>query len=476
MQSSAEAALRLSARPAARPRFFLPQSPTPPLPGVPRADCAVALILLVGLFFLAGAMLRISALTSFVSRPVLHGFGFGLAVIISVRQLPSLLGLSLNQGNVWQILRGIASQFGKVNWASLMLGAAALIFLALARRFKFAPGGLVLIIAMSAAMALGPVSHFGIALVGPIAAEPSLPHVPALAAKDWARLAQFAVPVAVVILAESWATIRTLAAARGDPVSPQREIAALGIANLASGLLRGLPVGAGFSISNANAQAGTRSRFGAIVAAIAVALVVVTAIRWIALIPEPVLAAIVISALAHALSPRPFITLFHLGKDQWVAICATAAVLVLGIINGLLVAVGLSVISLLRRLAYPQLSELGRTGSHDFVDCSTHPEAKPIAGMLVIRPNAPLFFGNADAILGAVARRASETGSTKVVLSLEETDDLDSSSLEALTELRQTMAATAQESDARACPRSCADHAEPRGPCRSRFDSDIQRR
>jgi anti-anti-sigma factor len=200
-------------------------------------------------------------------------------------------------------------------------------------------------------------------------------------------------------------------------------------------------VGAGFSISNANAQAGTKSRFGAMFAALAVALVVAAAVRWIALIPEPVLAAIVISALAHALSPRPFVVLFRLGKDQWVAIFAAAAVLVLGIINGLLVAVGLSVVGLLRRLAYPQLSELGRAGNHDFVDCSTHPEAKPVAGMLVIRPNAPLFFANADAILGAVARRARETGSTKVVLSLEETDDLDSSSLEALTELRETMAA-----------------------------------
>jgi MFS superfamily sulfate permease-like transporter len=154
-----------------------------------------------------------------------------------------------------------------------------------------------------------------------------------------------------------------------------------------------------------------------------------------------VLAAIVISALAHALSPRPFIVLFRLGRDQWVAIAAAAAVLLLGIINGLLVAVGLSVLGLLRRLAHPQLSELGRTGDHDFVDCSTHPEARPVSGMLVIRPNAPLFFGNADAVLGAVATRAGESQSKIVVLSLEETDDLDASSLEALTDFSQAMAA-----------------------------------
>lgn len=411
------------------------------LPNVPRADCAVAIIVLVSLFFLIGAMLRVSALTSFISRTVLHGFGFGLAIIISVRQLPALLGMAPARGNPFEIVTSIASNLSKVHTPSFLLGAGALIFLACSRRFKFAPAGLILIIATTAVIALGPSGHFGIAVVGPIAVQPALPQLPSLEWKDWARLAQFAIPVAIVILAESWATIRSLAATRGDAISPQREIAALGLANLASGLLRGLPVGAGFSIGNANEQAGTSTRAGAIIAALAVALFVMTATRWIAFIPEPVLAAIVISALAHALSPRPFIVLFQLGRDQWVAIAAAAAVLLLGIINGLLFAVGLSVLGLLRRLAYPQLSELGRTGDHDFVDCSTHPEARPISGMLVIRPNGPLFFGNADAILGAVATRAHESQSNMVILSLEETDDLDASSLEALTDFFEAMTA-----------------------------------
>ena len=411
------------------------------LPNVPRSDCAVALVVLVSLLFLAGAMLRVSALTSFVSRTVLHGFGFGLAIIISVRQLPALLGIALRQSDPFEIISSIALNFEKVHWPSFLLGAGALVFLGFSRRFKFAPAGLILIVATTAGIALGPPGHFGIAVVGPIVVQPALPQVPRLDLKDWARLAQFAIPVAIVILAESWATIRSLAAARGDSISPQREIAALGLANLASGLLRGLPVGAGFSIGNANTQAGTSSRTGAIIAALAVALLVMTATRWIAFIPEPVLAAIVISSLAHALSPRPFVVLFRLGRDQWVAIAAAAAVLLLGIINGLLVAVGLSVLGLLRRLAYPQLSELGRTGDHDFVDCSTHPEARPISGMLVIRPNGPLFFGNADAVLGAVSARARESQSKIVVLSLEETDDLDASSLVALTDFFETMTA-----------------------------------
>lgn len=411
------------------------------IPGIPRADCAVALTVLVGLFFMIGAALRVAALTSFIARSVLHGFGFGLAVTIAIRQLPALLGLHSVSGAPWQIVAALLQHVGEINLQSLLLGGGALLLLGLSRRLKFTAGGLVIIVASAAAMSVAGPSHWGIATVGEIKLTAAFPHVPNLEWKDWARLAQFAFPIAVVILAESWATIRTLAATHGDAVSPQLEIAALGVANIASGLVRGLPVGAGFSISNANAQGGTRDRLGAVLGAISVALVALTAANAIALIPEPVLAAIVISALMHALSVKPFIALFRLGRDQWVALVAAAAVLLLGLINGLLVAVALSLIGLLRRLAHPQLSELGRSGDHDFVDCSTHAAATPVPGMLIIRPDAPLFFGNADAVLGAVGRRARALDAKTVILSLEESDDFDSSTIEAFADFSKDMAA-----------------------------------
>jgi MFS superfamily sulfate permease-like transporter len=411
------------------------------LPNVPRADCAMALTALAGAFFLLAAVLRIGALASFISRAVLHGFAFGLAVTITVRQLPNLLGLEPAGGSIWQTLGSVLAQILEIHWPSAVLGGGALIFLGVSRRLKFAAAGIVLIVATTFAMHFGWGANLGIATGGPLLIKPTAPHLPEIEVKDWLRLAQFAFPIALVILAESWTTVRSLAAARGDPISPQREIAGLGVANIACALLRGLPVGAGFSIGNANAQAGTASRWGAVIAAVAVVILVFIAVGWIALIPEPVLAAVVISALAHALSPKPILSLIRLDRDQWLAIAAALGVLLLGIINGLLVAVGLSVLALLRRLAYPQLSELGRAGRHDFVDCAMHPEAKPIAGILVIRPDAPLFFGNADLVLGEVARRARAAAARKIVLSLEESDDLDSSTLEAISEFNEAITA-----------------------------------
>jgi MFS superfamily sulfate permease-like transporter len=411
------------------------------IPHASRVDSAIALTALVGLFLTVGAVLRITALASFISRAVLYGFGFGLAVTITIRQLPALLGIPSIGGTPWQVLRAIIIRAGEIHVPSLLAGAAVLLLLAVGRQLRFAAAGLVVIVASILAMRFGPADHFGIVATGPLTLELAALHMPAIAPRAWLRLAQFAAPIAIVILAESWATVRTLGAERGDPISPEREIAALGLANLASAALRGLPVGAGFSIGNASARAGTATRLGAIIAALAVAAVAFTIPGWVALMPQPVLAAIVIAALAHALSAKPIICLFRLGRDQWVAVTAAAGVLLFGIINGLLLAVALSVLGLLRRLAYPNVSELGRAGEHDFVDCAVHPEAKPVAGMIIIRPNAPLFFGNADTFLVEAGHRARATGAKTIVLSLEESDDLDSGAIESISDFDSAMKA-----------------------------------
>lgn len=411
------------------------------LPHLPRAEAATALVGLVGISLLVGAALRIGALTSFISRAVLKGFGFGLAVIICIRQLPALLGMASPSGTPWSIVAFVAAHLQNAHLPSVVLGGTALLLLTISRRLRIPGAGLFILIGAAVLMRLGPSTHFGIALVGPVALQIGMPHLPAMSARELATLGQVAVPVAIIILAESWATIRSLAAIRGDPVSPQREIAALGLANLASGMAGGLPVGAGFSIGNANEQAGTASRVGAIIAALTVAIAALTAASWVAVIPQPLLAAIVISALAHALSPKPIMDLFRVRRDQWVAICAAAAVLLLGIINGLLIATGLSVLGLLRRLARPRLSELGRIGVHDFVDRSTHSEAVAVPGVFIVRPDGPVFFGNADSVLDAIGRQAHEQQASAIVLSLEETDDLDSSSVDALAQFKNEICA-----------------------------------
>ncbi len=155
----------------------------------------------------------------------------------------------------------------------------------------------------------------------------------------------------------------------------------------------------------------------------------------IAHLPEPVLAAVVIAALTHALDPAPLVRLWKIGRDQYVAIAAAIGVLAFGVLNGILIAIALSIAALVQRLASPHVALLGRLrGGHDFVDLARHPDAIAPPGILIWRPAQPLFFANADVVLTKIVRRTKATPSRAIILSLEESFDLDSSALDALGE------------------------------------------
>lgn len=406
--------------------------------GASRDALATAMTLMVGVMFTALGLLRMGGLTGFISRPVLRGFALGLAATIIVKQLPQLFRVPA-AGSIGQVLVGIATHAGQWHGPSLALGLSALIALIALRRVPGMPATLVVMAVGIALGSIGPLAHCGIALVGltPIGIPHlTLPHDLAV----WERIAQLAAPLTLIIFAESWGTIRNLALAHGDKVSTNRELTAIGLVNTAAALVQGMPVGAGFSIGSANAAAGAQSRLSSTVASLATLALALFAGPLIARIPDPVLAAVVISALIHALNPAPIARLFHLHRDQWVALGATIGVLVLGVLNGMLAAIALSVLQLLYRWSHPLTSELGRVGiGHDFVDISRHPDATRVPGVAIYRPNAPLFFANAETELRTITTSVHASGAKILILSLEESDDLDSTALDALDEFAQSL-------------------------------------
>jgi MFS superfamily sulfate permease-like transporter len=241
----------------------------------------------------------------------------------------------------------------------------------------------------------------------------------------------------MVLYSESYGSIRSFALKHGDPVAPNRDLLALGASNLASGVFLGMPVGAGYSATSANEAAGARSRFAGGTAALVLLAVVVLILPSIALTPEPVLAAIVINAVRHSLRPAVFRPYFAWHRDRLVAIASVVAVLWLGVLDGLLVAIAISLMMLLRRLSESTIGTLGRLGDgHDFVNMADHPDAKPVQGLLILRPDEPLFFANVDRILAHARHSISVAGPSihGVVISLEESFDLDSSCVESLLE------------------------------------------
>ncbi|WP_042567855.1 STAS domain-containing protein, partial [Ralstonia solanacearum] len=180
---------------------------------------------------------------------------------------------------------------------------------------------------------------------------------------------------------------------------------------------------------------GAQTRLAGLCAAAVVALIVWLFLPQLSRIPEPVLAAIVIFAVSHSLHPSVFKPYWTWRRDRLVVVAALLAVLVLGVLHGLLAAIGVSLLLTLRKLSEPNVSVLGRLrDSHDFVDIALHTDARQIDGVLIARPEVPLFFANAERVLGKVRAmlQGSRAGVGTIMLSLEETPDVDGSAIEAL--------------------------------------------
>lgn len=413
-----------------------------PVSGTDRAALAAIVVGMAGLLFLAAAAARLGGLTGFISRPVLRGFALGIAVTIILHQLPIMTGVALPASGIFAFCMALVRSAPAWHIASIATGVAAFVLLLALRRYPAIPGAFIVLVAgIAAARWLGLQGH-GVAVVGAVDTALAWPSLPRLGWGDYSRLAQFTLPLVLILFAESWGTIRTMALRHDDAVDANRELAALGIANFASALVQGMPVGAGFSAGSASEAAGSTSRMTGVIAATGLILLILFAMPLIAMLPEPVLAAVVIAALIHALDPAPILRLWRLDRDQFVALGAAGGVLVLGVLNGMLLAIALSLAALIQRLSTPRVARLGRlAGSRDYVDVARHADAIAPPRIAIWRPTAPLFFANADRMLGLVAAgtRADPT-IRAVVLSLEESYDLDSTALDALIEFDDEMA------------------------------------
>ncbi|CAN5171693.1 SulP family inorganic anion transporter [soil metagenome] len=399
-----------------------------------KAMMATAMVAIVAGLFGIIALFRLGSLAGFIARPVLRGFAFGLAVTIIVRQLPGLIGIHVTASNIFLLVGILASRITEMSPYSIAIGIVALGAILGMRRLPKLPGALIVLCCGIGLATLIDLPAHGVALVGPIMINLDTPVIPTFGFQTWSQLAQLALPLTLILFAESWGTMQALALRHGDTLSANRELGALGGANLVAALVQGMPVGAGFSAGSASEAAGAASRLTSTIAALALGALVIFAGPAVARIPEPVLAAVVIAALTHALALGPFNRLFRIDRDQWIALAAIAGVIGFGVLDGMLIAVALSIGALLHRLSRPTVSELGRIGaSHDFVDLVRHGDARPVAGLAIYRPNAPLFFANADMALNIIGALAVQhPPATKIILSLEESNDFDSSAIEAL--------------------------------------------
>jgi MFS superfamily sulfate permease-like transporter len=404
----------------------------------------LALVLLAGGLLMLLGLARQGQLSSFISRPVLRGFAFALALTIVVKQLPDALGYELPTALGTDPLSVLAFTLAHpANWhaASAIIALLSALLLVLLKPWPRLPGAMLLIVLAIAASAWLDLPAMGVHAVGLIE-QPSMRWGwPDLPLSEWTRAAELAFGLVMLVFAESWGSMRTMALPHGDTLDPNRELMVLGACNVASALMQGMAVGAGFSATSANAAAGAVSRKAAWVALAVIIMTLLFALPALRWLPRPVLAVAVVNALWHALSLQPILTIWRMNRDRLLVLGAALVVLLFGVLNGMLAAIALSLLAALQRFSQPVLHELGELGSsRNFVDVHTQQGAAVVPGLLILRPEEPLFFGSAERVVAEVmARLPQRHDLTTVVLSLEESADLDSTAVECLMELRQSL-------------------------------------
>jgi high affinity sulfate transporter 1 len=360
---------------------------------------AVTLVL-GGLFLLAG-ILKLGFISDFISKPVLKGFVFGVALSILIKQIPKFIGIAGGKGPAYRHLLHIIRHVLEANLWTLVVGVVALAVLFLVDRFlPRVPGALAVLVGGIAASSLLGLHEHGVHIVGDIPAGLPMPGFPILTWADWLQVAPASAGLALVIFAESIGAARTFANKNGYDIDADQELKALGLANAASAIFRGMQVGGGTSGTAANDANGAQSQISTIAASATVAMTLLFLTRYFYHLPETVLAAIVMHAVWHLLDYRAIAHFRRISKLEFrTALVAVTGVVCLDILDGLVLAVILALITLMRFLLMPQVVVLGRLpATGEYAEVARHPEAEQFSGVLMLRVDRIWFFANANGI------------------------------------------------------------------------------
>jgi high affinity sulfate transporter 1 len=409
------------------------------------AALSAALALIAGGILVLAGVARVGFVADFFCESALVGFLFGMALTIIVRQLGKLTGVSTGDGDffarLWHVLRQV-SDWGLVSLAVGLAAIAAL--LVLERYVPRLPASLVVLLAGIAISAALDLEHHGVEVVGKIPRAVPTPAWPHLAWSQWTGLLGGGFGLALIVFAESFSISKRFAAEHGQAVDASREMTAMGAANAAVGLFRGFAVSGSASRSAAAESAGAASPMTSLVAAAAVLITGAFLTPLFTDLPEPVLGAIVIVAVRSFLRVSELRRYWRLDRLNFVvAATALMGVLVLDLLPGLLIAVALSLLMFIWLVSRPRVAVLGKEpGSRVYGDITLHRDLRTEPGMLIVRPDAQLFFGNAAKVEAGVLELVDQTEGARpqvVVLDLSASYGIGLPSRDELAELRKEL-------------------------------------
>lgn len=408
------------------------------------ANAAAALAVSVGVMCILGWLGRLGFLANLLSHPVLIGYMAGIAVLMIVSQLGKVTGIPISGDSVITQLQSFLTQLAEASWPTMILAASVLALLfGLHRLSPRSPGPLIGMLLAALLVAVLDLGQYGVAVVGEIPRGLPTPAVPNFSALDPATLIPAALSVAIVGYTDNVLTGRAFAARRGETIDSGQEFLALGVANVAAGLSHGFPVSSSGSRTVIGESMGSRSQLYSLAALATVLLTIFFLRPVLAAFPLAALGAVVIYAAVRLIDVGELRRIARFRRSELIlAVTTIVAVLTLDVLYGIAVAVVLSILDLLRRIARPHDGILGYVpglaGMHDIDD---YPRARQVPGLVVYRYDSPLFFANADDFRRR-ALASVDAASTSVdwfLLNAEANIEVDLTAVDVLEDLRRVL-------------------------------------
>jgi high affinity sulfate transporter 1 len=407
---------------------------------------AAATALLVALIAFIAWVAKAGAIVNFISESVMTGFKCGVALFLASTQLPKLFGIHGAHGDFWENSGAFFKHLNETNPASLSVGLVALAILVLGKIvLKNKPVALFVVIGSILASSWLDLQGRGVKLLGEVPQGLPAIGLPPISLADLNLLLPLAVACFLLGSVETAAIGRMFTAKHGGRLDANQEFLGLAVANLASGLGRGFPISGGMSQSLVNEGGGARTSLSGALAAGIILIVVLFFTHLLSALPQSVLAAIVLVAVAGLFKLSVLKQLWRSDRPEFVvAMAALLGVLSSGLLRGVMIGAIISLVQLLRRASRPHVALLGRIpGTRRFSDRERNPDNEPVPGILIFRPEASLIYFNVEYVREVIQTRATKESTVKmVILDLSSSPYVDLQSAHIIGSLADELSAT----------------------------------
>jgi high affinity sulfate transporter 1 len=379
------------------------------------ADIASLTALVVAILGLLAFFLRLNSIINFISESVLLGFKAGAAITIALTQLPKLFGLPGGGSDFFERAGILIRQLPDTNIAVLVFGMSAIILLIAGEKiFPGRPVAILLVVASIIFISTHSASFADFSCTGHIL--PGLPdfHAPSLRVKDIEGVIPLAFACFLLAYIESVSAAKTLANQGGYEIDPRQELLGLATANAATAFGQGYPVSGGLSQSAVNSKAGAKTPLSLVFASVTIALCLLFLTGPLKNLPGVMLAAILLVAISGLFDVKELRHLWKVSRVEFtVAMISLLGVIILGILEGVVLAAIVSILLMLRAVSDPHVAFLGRIpGTKRYTDISRHPDNETIPGLLLLRVESSIFYFNTDNIRNRIWNEIQASGDT----------------------------------------------------------------